>query len=110
MGGLRLADGGEERESRGAISQALIEAKIGQLWQGLKVMLAKVFLNFFGERKAAFFASGNVPLLKAPGRFVFVSWGFHRLSDGENEREQDDKGGDEQERENGAEGLIGEAE
>lgn len=33
-----------------------------------------------------------------------------RLADGENEREQEHNGGDEQERENGAEDVIGEAE
>lgn len=96
--------------SWGAITQALIEAKIGQFWQGLNVMLAKVFLHLFSERKAAFLTSRNVPLFKAPGRFVFVCRFFHRLANCGEERRDDNKGRDEQEGEKGACDVIGEAE
>ena len=68
------------KELRGAISGAIIQAEFWQLGERLSVVLAKEFLHFFRARQAALFASGNVPLLKTPGRFVFMRWGFHRMA------------------------------
>jgi hypothetical protein len=68
------------KELRGAISGAIIQAEFWQLGERLSVALAKEFLYLFRVRKAAFLASGNVPLLKTPGRFVFMRWGFHRMA------------------------------
>ena len=66
--------------SGGTISSAVIQAEVGKLRQGLSVTLAQELLHLFRARKAALFAGGDLPLLKAPGCFMFMGRGFHRMA------------------------------